>query len=82
LRCARASDGERTTKSESSAAASFKLRYYIVGTSLLFQRKSYRIASTVHLEHRKLVALDNRAAKKLRRTKARSRNIERKQAAV
>jgi hypothetical protein len=26
LRCARASDGERTTKSESTAAASFKLR--------------------------------------------------------
>jgi hypothetical protein len=82
LRCARASDGKRTTKSESTAAASFKLRYDIVGTSLLFQRKSYRIALTVHLVHQKLVALDHRAAKKLKRTKVRSRKIERKQAAA
>jgi hypothetical protein len=37
---------------------------------------------TMHLVHQKLVALDNRAAKKLRRTKVRSRKIERKQVAV
>jgi hypothetical protein len=32
----------------------------------------------VHLVHQKLVALEHRAAKKLRRTKVRSRKIEEK----
>jgi hypothetical protein len=36
----------------------------------------------VDLVHQKLVALDQRAVKKLRRTKVRSRKIERKQLAV
>lgn len=80
---------ERRTGKEQQRVRALQQRlsssvYDIVGTSFVvsFNVSHYCIALTVHLVHQKLVALEHRAAKKLRRTKVWSRQIERKQAAV